>query len=49
LKGKAVNPTAGFNDIFEVFLVGGTNLLQLTNFGRIDTFHALLSVDRQRV
>jgi len=48
LDGTAVNPREG-NVIREVFLVDGTNLLQLTNFQRTDTQHVLLGVDRQRV
>ncbi len=51
LPGMAANPLPGFApaSIFEVFLLGGKNLLQLTNFGRWDTAGELLSVDRRRV
>jgi hypothetical protein len=49
LAGTAVNPHDGFNEIRETFLVDGTNLLQLTNFRRVDTHHVLLGVDRQSV
>ena len=46
VEGNAEN---GPFDIVEVFFVERTNLLQLTKFGRHDTIHALLGVDRQRV
>lgn len=49
LEGAAVNPHDGFGAIREVFLVDGTNLLQLTNFRRIDAQQVLLGVDRQEV
>jgi hypothetical protein len=35
--------------VLEIFLFDGENLLQLTNFQRIDTAGALVTVDRQRV
>jgi hypothetical protein len=43
------NPLLGADSIFEVFLIDGKNLLQLTAFGRRDTGGELLSVDRRRV
>jgi hypothetical protein len=49
LPGMAMNPLLGLASIFEVFLIDGKNLLQLTNFRRIDTGGELLSVDRRRV
>ncbi len=49
LAGVAENPHEDFTVIREVFLLDGANLLQLTNFGRVDTGHVFLGADRQRV
>jgi hypothetical protein len=55
LPGVAVNPNPFFglkgfflSVISEVFLVSGRDLLQLTNFGRVDTFGLVLDAKRQR-
>jgi hypothetical protein len=54
LPGVPVNPNLlgvqGFfaSVISEVFLVSGRNVLQLTNFGRVDTFGLVLDTKRQR-
>jgi cysteine-rich repeat protein len=45
--GTAVNPPVGFA-INEVFLLDGKNLVQLTNFRRVDTWGEFLNVPRTR-
>jgi hypothetical protein len=48
--GTPVNSVFTFPDtIAEVFLLDGKNLLQLTNFQRVDTGRGLLSADERRV
>src|SRR5262245_29817664 len=50
LPGTPVNSVSSFPlTIFEVFLLEGKNLLQLTNFGRVDTGRGLLSANGGRV
>ena len=51
MPGQAKNPTTllGRTSIFEIFAVDGRNLLQLTNFQRVDTFTGTLDVHRQTV
>jgi len=52
LPGMPANPFLGFDSIFEVFLIDGKNVVQLTTFGRRDTGGTggeLLSIDRRRV
>ena len=51
LRGKAQNgPINGLATIGEVFVIDGLNLLQLTNFQRVDTsFNPIVDVDRQAV
>jgi len=48
-EGTPVNAHQFTDKIQEVFVTDGHNLLQLTNFGRIDTFFATVSADGQRV
>ena len=49
MPGTPVNDDPGSNDpISEVFSFDGKNLLQLTNFHRIDTFSAFLDTSRTR-
>jgi hypothetical protein len=51
-KPFAVNvqlPGPGNTTIVEVFVVDGSNLLQLTNFQRVETGSAIVGVDRQTV
>src|SRR5262249_22368509 len=46
LPGTPVNPGAGVTDmITEVFFLNGTNLLQLTDFHRVDTAQPKLTPD----
>jgi hypothetical protein len=49
--GEPVNhpPDSGLTSIFDVFLVDGDNVLQLTNFRRADTYSVILGVDRVTV
>jgi len=51
LPGEAHNANAfpGVTAITEVFAIDGPNLLQLTNFQRVDTFGEIVGVDRQNV
>ena len=51
MRGEAQNaPINGLTTIFELFVVDGSNLLQLTNFQRVDTaFDPIVDVDRQTV
>ena len=49
---KPVNPPSGFGDVVvEVFLfeTNPSEVLQLSNFGRSDTYYPQLTVDQQRV
>lgn len=51
LPGTPVNPSVGFGTSFpisELFVLNGRNLLQLTNFDRVDTVALFLSRDRRR-
>jgi hypothetical protein len=49
LPGPPVNPSPFLQSIAEVFLLDGRNLLQLTNFHRVDTAATFLGVNAQRV
>jgi len=49
LPGVADNRVYYFDQISEIFLFDGPNLLQLTNFHRVDTLFAFLSGDGTRV
>jgi hypothetical protein len=48
LPGTPANRVYYFDQISEIFVFDHANLLQLTNFDRVDTLFAFLGVDRQR-
>jgi hypothetical protein len=49
--GDPVNhpPNSGLTKVVEVFLDDGDNVLQLTSFRRVDTYSAIIGVDRETV
>jgi len=49
LPGEAVNSRPPFTSIVEVFVTDGANVLQLTDFGRVDTSAEFFSPRDQRV